>query len=278
MMANAYRRLMQLPMEEAPGRDRGQRRARLGMPRGCYDCMDEKASGGAGSDAHGSTGARGRVRSTPARGGLASPQRRFPNNGASTRRARRTRFNDGWGDSTLAAPCRCGPIGDGVASSRLSGFASAFDDMLERSRREMDALSGGSRVDRPQRAGEGTTISQRPRRKGDAPSAPRRSAAERALDEKLGPGWRHEVVERIREGDEMVVRCRVHAPARGITRTVYGSASLSGAASRTSGTAGGVSFRLGDGGSPAGSGAMEAERDAERRAVDAALAACTRLL
>ena len=165
-----------------------------------------------------------------------------------------------------------------MASSRLSGFASAFDDMLERSRREMDALSGSSRVERPQRASEGTTISQQPRQEGDAPSAPRRSAAVRALDEKLGPGWRHEVVERIREGGEMVVRCRVHAPARGITRTVYGSAALSGSAPRVSGTAGGVSFRLGDGGSPSGSGAMGAERDAERRAVDSALAACARLL
>lgn len=165
-----------------------------------------------------------------------------------------------------------------MASSRLSGLASAFDDMLERSRREMDALSGGSRVDRPQRASRGTTISQRPPRKDDAPSAPRRSAAERALDEKLGPGWRHEVVERIREGDEMVVRCRVHAPARGITRTVYGSASSSGPTPRLGGTAGGVTFRLGGGSSPAGSGAMEAERDAERRAVESALASCARLL
>lgn len=164
-----------------------------------------------------------------------------------------------------------------MASSRLTGFTSAFDDMLERSRREMDALSGGSRVDRPQRAREvsrpGVPVGEKTR----APT-PVRSAAERALDEKLGPGWRHEVVERIREGGEMVVRCRIHAPERGITRTVYGSASLSESAPRASGTAGGISFRLGGGSSPAGSGAMEAERDAERRAVDSALAACARLL
>ena len=145
-----------------------------------------------------------------------------------------------------------------MASDRLSGFASAFDDMLERSRREMDALSGRPRVDRTQRAME-------KRRSGDpagetaARPAPTRTPAERVLDGKLGSEWRHEVVERIREGGEMVVRCRVHSPSRGITRTVYGAAPLSGATGRTS-------------------GALGAERDAERRAVDAALAACARLL
>ena len=164
-----------------------------------------------------------------------------------------------------------------MASSRLSGFASAFDDMLERSRREMDALSGSSRVDRRQRAGErrGPSAS---RTESVAAPPPPRTSAERSLDEKLGPSWRHEVVERIREGDEILVRCRIHAPTRGITRTVYGSAPLSGSAPKLSGTAGGTAFRLGDGAPPSASGAVQAERDAERRAVDAALAACARLL
>ena len=164
-----------------------------------------------------------------------------------------------------------------MASSRLSGFASAFDDMLERSRREMDALSGGSRADRPRRASERPPRSA-PRQGGGTPSARLRTSAERSLDDKLGPGWRHEVVERIREGGEMIVRCRVLAPARGITRTAYGSAPLSGSTPKLSGTAGGVSFRLGSGTSPASPGAVQAERDAERRAVDSALAACARLL
>ena len=164
-----------------------------------------------------------------------------------------------------------------MASSRLSGFASAFDDMLERGRRDMDALSGGSAVDRPRRASEvsqsGLAVAERTKS-----PAPARTPAERALDEKLGPDWRHEVVERIREGDEMVVRCRIHTPSRGITRTVYGAAPLSGSAGRTSGTSGGTAFSLGDGASAAGTGALGAERDAERRAIDAALAACARLL
>lgn len=164
-----------------------------------------------------------------------------------------------------------------MASGRLSGFASAFDDLLERGRREMDALSGRPRVDRTQRASEGRSSGD-PARETAARPAPTRTTAERALDEKLGPGWRHEVVERIREGGEMVVRCRVHSPSRGITRTVYGAAPLSGSAARASGTSGGIAFSLGGGASTAGSGAVQSERDAERLAVESALEACARLL
>ena len=164
-----------------------------------------------------------------------------------------------------------------MASSRLSGFASAFDDMLERSRREMDALSGGSSLHQPRRASERRSPSA-PRTERAAAPASGRTTTERTLDEKLGPGWRHEVVERVREGGEMVVRCRITASSRGITRTVYGSAPLAGSAARVSGSAGGVSFSLGGGASPAGAGAVQTERDAERRAVESALAACARLL
>ena len=215
--------------------------------------------------------------------------------GLHRRRTRRHRFRygvrlglprtvgPGWarGDSSQdlrhAVRCRSDRGSGGMASSRLSGFASAFDDMLERSRREMDALSGGPGLRQSRRAGEGRAP-RAPRAEIVASPLPSRSPAERALDEKLGPGWRYEVVERIREDGETVVRCRIHAPARGITRTVYGSASPSGSGAGSSGTAGGISFRLGEGRPPAGTGAVPAERDAERRPVDSALAACARLL
>jgi len=164
-----------------------------------------------------------------------------------------------------------------MASDRLSGFASAFDDLLERGRRDMDALSGRPRVDRTQRAPEGQR-SGNPAGETATRPAPARTPAERVLDGKLGSDWRHEVVERIREGGEMVVRCRVHSPSRGITRTVYGSAPLSGSAGRSSGTSGGIAFSLGGGASTAGTGALGTERDAERRAIDVALTACARLL
>ena len=209
-----------------------------------------------------------------------------------------------------------------MPSDRLTGFSSAFDEMLERSRRELDALSGGS--DAPalspiprtaSRSSSRTFLRTPPRTSsepaGSRPSAVRpsttardgsdrsartapasRSPAERALDEKLGTNWRYEVLERTREGDDVIVRCRVTAPSRGISRTWFGSAPMPGAGrgasnlgrdvSGTKGRAGNVSFTLGSGtGTGAGVGAnnpARSEREAERQAVEAALATCARLL
>ena len=199
-----------------------------------------------------------------------------------------------------------------MPSNRLTGFSSAFDEMLERSRRELDALSGGS--DAPalsptprtaSRAFSRTSLRTPPRTSSEpaggrssaadrnvsaggasaSSQATSRSPAERALDEKLGADWRYEVLERTREGGELVVRCRVTVPARGISRTWYGSAPMPGAgrgASGMRGKAGNVSFTLGAGtGTGAGVGAnnpARSEREAERQAVESALAACARLL
>ena len=169
-----------------------------------------------------------------------------------------------------------------MPSDRSTGFSSAFDEMLERSRRELDALSGGS---------DAPALSPTPRTASQTAPAPR-SPAERALDKKLGADWRYEILERTREGGDLVVRCRVTAPARGVSRTWYGSAPVSGAgrgasnfgrgASVMGGKAGNVSFTLGAGtGTGAGVGANNSarnEREAERQAVESALAACARLL
>ena len=184
-----------------------------------------------------------------------------------------------------------------MPSDRLTGFSSAFDELLERSRRELDALSGGSGVSAPSPAFRTSTSSSA----ASVPAATRgvargasarvpasspasRSPAERALDEKLGAGWRYEVLDRTREGGEIVVRCRVSAPARGLSRTWHGSAPLSGggrgSATGMSVTAGNVRFSLGTG-AGAGPGTREpirTEREAERQAIESALSACARLL
>ena len=152
-----------------------------------------------------------------------------------------------------------------MPSDRLTGFSSAFDEMLERSRRELDALSGGS---------DAPALSPTPRTASQTAPAPR-SPAERALDKKLGADWRYEILERTREGGDLVVRCRVTAPARGVSRTWYGSAPVSGTGRGTSemkGRAGNVNFTLG-----AGAVTTDPLR-VEREAVESALAACVRLL
>ena len=185
-----------------------------------------------------------------------------------------------------------------MSSNRLTGFSSAFDEMLERSRRELDALSSGSgvpalaptpRSSSSHSAGSSKVASQATAQavsaranRASASSSESRSPAERALDDKLGPGWRHEVLDRTREGGEMVVRCRVTAPARGVSRTWHGSAPLSGAGlagtSGVSGTAGNVRFSLGGGSGGSAADPIRAEREAERQAIESALAACARLL
>ena len=160
--------------------------------------------------------------------------------------------------------------------------------MLERSRRELDALSSGSgspalsptsrTTARPPASASAAARTESAR--ASPPAA--RSRAERALDEKLGADWRCEVLERTREGDELVVRCRVTAPARGVTRTWFGSAPLSGGgrggASGMKGTAGNVRFTLGAGAGAGANDPIRAEREAERQAIESALAACARLL
>ena len=187
-----------------------------------------------------------------------------------------------------------------MPSDRLSGFSSAFDELLERNRRELDALSGGSGAPglsptspgspSPRSSNPSTgssTAAARSAAQGAstrAPSSPHasRSPAERALDEKLGPDWRYEVLDRTREGGEMVVRCRVTAPSRGVSRTWHGSAPLSGAgrggASGMIGTAGNVRFSLGGGAGTQTHEPIRSEREAERQAIESALAGCARLL
>ena len=203
-----------------------------------------------------------------------------------------------------------------MPADRLSGFSSAFDEMLERSRRELDALSAGSDAPAlsptprtpprtPPRTSLRTPSRTFPEPTGGRSSAPdrnvsagilasspaaSRSPAERALDEKLGADWRYEVLERTREGGEVIVRCRITAPSRGISRTWFGSAPVAGPGHRASslgrgasgmkGRAGNVSFTLGAG-AGTGSGTSDparSEREAEHQAVEAALAACARLL
>ena len=178
-----------------------------------------------------------------------------------------------------------------MSSNRLSGFSSAFDDLLERSRRELDALSSGSGTpalsptprssSSPPAAATGSVA---PGAGTPAPASPSasRSPAERALDEKLGPGWRHEVLDRTREGGELVVRCRVTAPSRGVSRTWHGSAPLfgtgRGGTSGMTGTAGNVRFSLGGSAGAITHDPIRAEREAECQAIESALAACARLL
>ena len=166
-----------------------------------------------------------------------------------------------------------------------SRYTSAFDDLLDKNRRELDALYQGAGPAAPSRA---PASAARPpdtaSREADvsAPSAPAAapppaaSPAERLLDERYGDGWRFEVTSRRRERDEVIVVGTLRLPGSGGVRTQFGSARIAaGGGGSTAGSAGGVAFSFGGGG---GERPLAAEEGAFERAREDALANCTALL
>ena len=178
-----------------------------------------------------------------------------------------------------------------------SRYTSAFDDLLAKNRRELDALyegTGPSRAGRPPsgspprepapttpaqaRASESTPgASSRPV-SAEAPAtdpSPAASPAERLLDERYGDGWRFEVTSRRRERDEVIVVGTLRLPGAGGVRTQFGSARIAAGGGGTAGSAGGVAFSFGGSGDE---GPHAAEEAAFERAREDALANCATLL
>ena len=177
-----------------------------------------------------------------------------------------------------------------------SRYTSAFDDLLAKNRRELDALYEGtdpSRAGRPSsgsarrepapttsaptRAAEGTPgesirpVSAETPAAGPSPAA---SPTERLLDERYGDGWRFEVTSRRRERGEVIVVGSLRLPGAGGVRTQFGSARIV-AGGGTAGSAGGIAFSFGGTG---GESPLAAEEAAFERAREDALANCAALL
>ncbi|MDP6623411.1 MAG: hypothetical protein QF754_14210, partial [Alphaproteobacteria bacterium] len=123
-----------------------------------------------------------------------------------------------------------------MAAGRSSEFTSPFDDMLDQSRRQFDDLYGGPVAKSP----PSPALEAKPEHNGVAPETTR------FLDDRYGDRWRYEVVERRREGDEVIVLCKLSV-GDGTTRAQFGRAQVGGEASGLSGSAGGVAFTLGTG-------------------------------
>ena len=167
-----------------------------------------------------------------------------------------------------------------------SRYTSAFDELLERNRRELDALyedRGGRGASRPGRtppapAPPGTApVATAPESGETAPAGPipAASPAERRLTERYGDAWRFEVTSRRRENDEIIVVGTLRLPGSGGVRTQFGSARIAASGGSTAGSAGGVVFSFGGG---AGANPLAAEEAAFERAREDALASCADLL
>ena len=96
------------------------------------------------------------------------------------------------------------------------------------------------------------------------------SPVARRLNERFGNDWRYEIAEQQRDGDEAIVLCKLILGKEGAVRTQFGRAKIS--QGPVVGASGDVRFKLGV------AGAEQDERDAFRRAAEAALMNCVDLI
>jgi hypothetical protein len=163
-----------------------------------------------------------------------------------------------------------------MASTPRPELSAIFDDMLVQNRKRFDDLYRGGRAHpgesvagaKSAAGGARDTVSL-----GATPSAlldPASSLAVRRLNERFGNDWRYEIASRQRDGDEAIVLCKLIFGKEGAVRTQFGRAKFS--RGPVTGTSGGVRFRLDAG------NAEQDERDAFRRATEAALINCIDLV
>ena len=185
-----------------------------------------------------------------------------------------------------------------MADNSLTGFASAFDGLLERNRRRMQermpeapgrTLTDPARV--PERVFPEFFAPQTP---AAAPStldpiqplaerSPARTAeseGERRLNERFGDGWQYEVMERRREGDEVIVLCQVTVPEKNISKEQFGRAAirLPGRSDAVRGSANGIAFAMRLAPERSRGSAGNPEEAAFQTAVENALARCAELI
>jgi hypothetical protein len=152
-----------------------------------------------------------------------------------------------------------------MADTPREGLSSAFDDMLAQNKTRFDDLyrpQGVRASHAPESiASTGTSLS---------PSiGAADSPAVRRINERFGNDWRYEIAEQQREGDEAIVLCKVFLGKKGAVRTHFGRAKISDRP--VTAESAGLRFKL-DGG-----GGGQAEREAFRRAIEAALTNCADL-
>ena len=163
-----------------------------------------------------------------------------------------------------------------MAADRKSGFAQPFDAMLDDNRRAFEALYAGTESSRPKLA---------PLRPAAKPSSPVRPApadaskaeAVRFLDDRYGDGWRYEIAERRRDGDEIIVLCKLIIGDQETAKPQFGRAPIAGEPAII-GSADGVRFAIGPEPERGSADAGDPEEAAFRRAVEDALAKCVDMI
>jgi hypothetical protein len=145
--------------------------------------------------------------------------------------------------------------------------------MLAQTKKRFDDLYRGQPQTGEPAAPATTFISRGPTTTRAPVAAPKLgvdSPAARRLNERFGSDWRYEVAEETRDGDEAIVLGRLTFGRDNAVRTQFGRARISG--NPVTAASGGVRFKIG------GSGSEADERDAFRRAAEAALMNCVDLI
>ena len=182
-----------------------------------------------------------------------------------------------------------------MADDKMTGYSSAFDALMDQTRQRFKDRSAGTFRAVPAPTGTPSTVAPavfpavaapippEPSTRASSIEGPpkakrRKSEAARRLNERFGEGWSYQVTERRREGDELIVLCRVDIPDKDISKTQFRSAKVLKPAERFTlqGTVDGVPIAIAIGrGAPVN---RDPEESAFRRAVDVALAKCAALL
>jgi hypothetical protein len=167
-------------------------------------------------------------------------------------------------------------MADRPADTPRPQLSSVFDDMLAQSKRRFgDLYSGGfsragksSAQTRPFAARE--TAAGLPVAGSSSAKIDPDSAAARWLNEHFGNNWRYEIATQKREGDEAIVLGKLTFGRDNAVRTQFGRAKITGDA--VAAASGGLRFKIGGGVSE------QDEREAFRRAAEAALSNCVDLI
>ena len=155
-----------------------------------------------------------------------------------------------------------------------SSATSPFDDLLKQSRESFNTLAGS-----PGPASESSRKSssnlQPPSDELSQPPEP--SNVRQFLDGRYGDRWRHEILERKRERDQIIVLCKLTIEDEGISKNQFGEATIepdSGGVAQRAGKVNGIPFSFGPSEADNGDG----EAAAFQRATESALAKCAESL
>src|SRR5271166_4446358 len=150
-------------------------------------------------------------------------------------------------------------------------LSSIFNDLLAQNRKQFDALYRRGRPHAGEPSAAARSAVAEPR--GAVPPSPTpsilldpQSPAIRRLNERFGNDWRYEIAEQRRDGEEAIVLCKLIFGKEGTVRTQFGRTNFSHGP--VVGTSSGLRFRLDI------AGAGKDDRDAFRRAAEAALLNC----